>query len=282
MRRMRRREAGSRVAGFWLGSIAGRRGYRLHGFDEIGSTSTEAAKAAELGDAGEVWFAALKQTAGRGRRGRAWETPSGNLAASLMIVPDCDPAITATLGFVAGVALNRALAATLPDGLIKHGIDGASRVALKWPNDVLADGAKLAGILLEAQKRPDGRHAVVIGFGVNIVSAPSGLPYPATSLSELGAMVPAETIFSALAEEWVVAYELWDHGQNVGDILRLWRASAAGIGAEVAVARDGDVVRGIFESIDDSGRLIVRANDNSRIAISAGDVHFGVTATARA
>jgi BirA family biotin operon repressor/biotin-[acetyl-CoA-carboxylase] ligase len=107
------------------------------------------------------------------------------------------------------------------------------------------------------------------------------LPYPATSLTELGADVSAETLFSALAEEWVVAYELWDHGQNVGDILRLWRASAAGIGAEVAVARDGDVVRGIFESIDDAGRLIVRANDNSRIAITAGDVHFGVTATAR-
>ncbi len=146
--------------------------------------------------------------------GRAWETPTGNLAASLMIVPDCDPAIAATLGFVAGVALNRALAATLPAGIVRQGLDGAARVALKWPNDVLADGAKLAGILLEAQKRPDGRHAVVIGFGVNIVSAPSGLPYPATSLNGLGADISAETIFSALAEEWVVAYELWDHGQN--------------------------------------------------------------------
>ncbi len=270
------------MAGFWLGPIASARGYRLSAFDEVGSTSTEASRAAESGDVGDVWFAALKQTAGRGRRGRAWETPSGNLAASLLIVPDCDPAIAATLGFVAGVALNRALAATLPDGIVRQGVDGANRVALKWPNDVLADGAKLAGILLEAQKRPDGRHAVVIGFGVNIVSAPSGLPYPATSLRTLGADISAETIFSALAEEWVVAYELWDGGRNVADILRLWRASAAGIGAEVAVSRDGGVVRGVFESIDDSGRLIVRSNDNSRIAITAGDVHFGVTASVRA
>lgn len=269
------------MANFQLGPIANGRGYRLRGFDEIGSTSTEAAHAAQAGDVGNLWFAALKQTQGRGRRGRVWETPAGNLAASLMMVPDCDPAIAATLGFVAGVALNRALAATLPAALVKQGLDGAARVALKWPNDVLADGAKLAGILLEAQKRPDGRQAVVIGFGVNIVSAPAGLPYPATCLSELGADVRAETIFAALAEEWVVACELWDHGQNIGDILRLWRASAAGIGAEVAVARDGDVVRGIFESIDDTGRLIVRANDNSRIAITAGDVHFGVTATVR-
>lgn len=267
---------------FWLGSIATGRGYRLQGFAEIGSTSTEAARAAETGDIGEVWFAALRQTAGRGRRGRPWETPSGNLAASLLIVPECDPAIAATLGFVAGVALNRALAAVLPPGSFKNGLDGAARVALKWPNDVLADGAKLAGILLEAQKLQNARQAIVIGFGVNIVSAPSGLPYPATSLQALGADLTAQTLFAALAEEWVVAYELWDNGKNVGDILRLWRASAAGIGAEVAVSRDGDVVRGVFESIDDTGRLMVRVRDNSLIAITAGDVHFGVTASMRA
>jgi BirA family biotin operon repressor/biotin-[acetyl-CoA-carboxylase] ligase len=271
---------------FWLGPVATARGYRVHGFDEIGSTSTEASRAGEAGDAGEVWFAALRQTAGRGRRGRAWETASGNLAASLLIRPNCDPALAATLGFVAGVALKRALAATLPAAFVRQGIDGVeslgARIALKWPNDILADGAKLAGILLEAQKPAGGRMGIVIGIGVNIVAAPEGLPYPATSLRALGIDISAETIFSALAEEWVVAYELWDDGRNVADILRLWRASAAGIGAEVAVSSDGGVVRGIFESIDDSGRLIVRANDNSRIAISAGDVHFGVTASVRA
>src|SRR5262249_55032901 len=156
-----------------------------------------------------------------------WETASGNLAASLLIVPDCDPAVAATLGFVAGVALNRALGATLPPGILRTGLDGATgpgaRIALKWPNDALADGQKLAGILLEAQKHGDGRLAVVIGFGVNIVTAPEGLPYPATSLNQLGAKLSAETLFNALAEEWVVAYELWDNGHNVGDILRLWR-----------------------------------------------------------
>jgi BirA family transcriptional regulator, biotin operon repressor / biotin---[acetyl-CoA-carboxylase] ligase len=269
------------LASFWLGPIATGRGYRLFGFDEIGSTSTEAARAGEASDSGEVWFCSLKQTAGRGRRGRPWETPSGNLAASLLIIPDCDSAVAASLGFVAGVALNRALGAVLSKGVVKQGLDGAHRIALKWPNDVLADGAKLAGILLEAQKRPDGRHAVIIGFGVNIVSAPEGLPYPATSLNRLGVDIAAETLFGALAEEWVVAYELWDNGSNIGDILRLWRASAAGIGAEISVNRDGGVVRGIFESIDDTGRLIVRAPDNSQIAITAGDVHFGVTASAR-
>lgn len=274
------------MPGFWLGAKASARGYRLHGFDSVGSTSTEASRAAQAGDVGDVWFAALKQTEGRGRRGRQWETPHGNLAASLLVVPDCDPAVTATLGFVAGVALNRALGSLVPGAAIKFGIDGAdgqdrSRIALKWPNDVLADGAKLAGILLEAQKRPDGRMAIVIGMGVNVVAAPEGLPYPAASIAALGWDVTPEAILAALSDEWVDAVELWDSGRNVAAVLDLWRQAAAGIGAPVAVSRDGEVVRGVFETIDDAGRLIVRANDNSRVAITAGDVHFGATASVR-
>lgn len=273
------------MPGFWLGSRAVSRGYRLNGFDSVGSTSTEAAKAAQAGDSGDVWFCALQQTAGRGRRGRPWQSPHGNLAASLLVVPDVDPAIAATLGFVAGVSLNRALAGIVPAAKLKTGIDGADiaggRIALKWPNDVLADGAKLAGILLEAHKRPDGAMAIVIGIGVNVVEAPEGLPYPATSLRALGLDTSAETVFGALSDAWVDAAEIWDRGRGVAEVLNLWRQSAAGIGADVAVNREGDIVRGVFETIDEAGRLIVRANDNSRIAITAGDVHFGTTASVR-
>lgn len=271
------------MSGFWLGAKASARGYRLHGYDSVGSTSDEASRAAQAGDVGDIWFAALKQTQGRGRRGRPWETARGNLAASLLILPDADPTIAATLGFVAGVALRRALSEVLPRGAIRGGGDGADgdsyRIALKWPNDVLADGAKLAGILLEAQNVPGGKLAVVIGFGVNVVAVPAGLPYPATSIAELGSAVSAETILAGLAEHWVDCYEAWDGGRGIATILELWRRSAKGIGAEVAVTRDGEVVRGIFETIDDSGRLIVRANDNRRIAITAGDVHFGAAAS---
>ncbi len=278
------------MASFALGPKAAVRGYRLNGYDSIGSTSTEAARAAAAGDSGDVWYCALRQTEGRGRRGRAWETASGNLAASLLVVPDCDPSITATLGFVAGVAMNRALRQVVPDASLKQGIDGAdgladglaaARIALKWPNDVLADGAKLSGILLEAQKRPDGGMAIVVGMGVNIVAAPEGLPYPATSLRALGCDASAETVFAALSDAWVDTVEVWDSGRGISDVLSLWREAAAGIGAEVAVQRDGEVVRGIFETIDEAGRLIVRANDNRRIAITAGDVHFGGTASVR-
>lgn len=274
------------MPGFTLGTKASTRGYRLFGFDTVGSTSIEASRAAQAGDVGDVWFAALKQTEGRGRRGRKWESPHGNLAASLLVVPDCDPALTATLGFVAGVALDRALKTLVPEIALKQGIDGAdgqgARIALKWPNDVLADGAKLAGILLEAQKRPDGQHAVVVGIGVNVVAAPEGLPYPAASIASLGWDVTPQGLFAALSDAWVDAIETWNNGRGVAEILELWRGSAAGLGAPVAVSRDGEIVRGIFETIDDAGRLIVRANDESRVVITAGDVHFGATASVRA
>lgn len=275
------------MAEFSLGPKARSAGYRLAGFDEIGSTNSEALAAAAAGDQGGIWFAALKQTAGRGRRGRAWESPSGNLAASLLIVPDADANVLATLGFVAGVAMQNAFARILPQGAVRIGIDGADamngsgRVALKWPNDVLADGAKVAGILLEMGKTPDGRHAIVIGIGVNVIAAPTGLPYPATSLKDLGYERSAEDVFEALSEAWVDAFSLWNEGTGVTEILNQWRGSAAGIGAPVAVSQDGVVRRGIFETIDSSGRLVMRDDDGARIVITAGDVHFGATASAR-
>ncbi|WP_072341600.1 biotin--[acetyl-CoA-carboxylase] ligase [Devosia enhydra] len=264
------------------------RGYRLFGYDSIGSTSSEAMASARRGDAGDVWFAALQQTEGRGRRGRVWESPSGNLAASLLIVHEGDAASVATLGFVAGIALQEALSGNLPASALRIGVDGAdgltgqghaARLALKWPNDVIADGGKLAGILLEAQGLPDGRMAIVIGFGVNIVAAPTGLPYPATCLHALGTPVSAEAVFAALADAWVDAFELWAGGRGVADVLARWRRHAAGLGSEVAISHDGQVVRGIFETIDEFGRLIVRDGARGTIAITAGDVHFGATAT---
>ena len=275
------------MADFRLGQKARDAGYRLAGFDSIGSTNSEALSAAAAGDPGGFWFASLQQTAGRGRRGREWHSPAGNLAASLLVVPDASPDTIATLGFVAGIALGAGLSSVLPKGMIRIGIDGAdgadghSRIALKWPNDLLADGAKLAGILLEAAKTPDGRQAIIIGIGVNVVAAPQGVPYPATSLKDLGVERSAEDVFEALSDAWVDAFRLWNDGQGVAAVLKLWRGSAAGIGAPVAITQDGVVRRGIFETIDSSGRLIIRDDEGARHPITAGDVHFGATASAR-
>ena len=273
------------MTSFALGATARAAGYRLRGFDSVGSTNAEALQAATAGDPGGIWFAARQQTQGRGRRGRPWESTSGNLAATLLIIPDADPSLLATLGFVAGVALSRALSTILPSGMVRQSAfneDGRSwRIALKWPNDVLADGAKLAGILLESVRAADGRQAIGVGLGVNVVAAPSGLPYPATSLADLACHTTAEAVFEALSDAWVEAFRLWDDGRGTQAVLAEWRGAAAGLGEPVSVAQDGDLVQGTFETIDDAGRLIVRVNDNSRIAITAGDVHFGATASAR-
>lgn len=265
------------MAEFRLGRVAAAAGYRLSGFDSVGSTNSAAMAAAGAGDAGNHWFAALQQTEGRGRRNRPWASPSGNLAASLLVLPGADPARSALLGFVAGVALEMALSRVLRDSATER--SAAVRIALKWPNDVLADGAKLAGILLEAQKLGDGRTAIVVGCGVNVVAAPEGLPYPAASLKGLGVEVDAEVVFAALSDAWAEIYRLWDHGHGAGDVLRLWRGAAAGLGAPVAIDQNGGIVRGIFETIDEEGRLVVRADDGTRTTITAGDVHFGATAS---
>lgn len=277
------------MTGFELGPKAKAAGFRLAAFDSVGSTSIEADIAAKEGDPGNIWFTALQQTAGRGRRGRVWDTPHGNMAASLLLRPEFDPADGALLGFVAGVALNRALNTILPAATIKTGIDGAdgqskgrtARIALKWPNDVLADGAKLAGILLEASSTGAHGPAIVVGIGVNVVSAPKDVPYPATSISALGLSTSAEMIFSTLAEHWVDVFALWDQGRGTAALLDEWRAGAAGMGSDVAIKTHGSVVRGVFEMIDADGRLIVKTDDGQRHPIAAGDVHFGTTASVR-
>ncbi|WP_127143654.1 biotin--[acetyl-CoA-carboxylase] ligase [Pelagibacterium montanilacus] len=275
---------------FALTSRALDAGYRVIGHETVGSTNAEALAAAGAGDPGRLWIAALSQSAGRGRRGRVWESAKGNLAATVMIRPGGDAGQVATLGFVAGVALNRTLNALVPKGTFRSGLDGAdgtseagkARIALKWPNDVLVDGGKVAGILLETQISARKGLAVAIGFGVNVVAAPQDTPYPAISLADLELGLDAPTVFAHLADNWIDCLADWNDGAGVSRILDQWRSHAAGLGSQVAIQSGGDVVRGTFEAIDDAGRLVVRDMHGHRTAISAGDVHFGATATLRA
>ncbi|WP_292229124.1 biotin--[acetyl-CoA-carboxylase] ligase, partial [Mesorhizobium sp.] len=193
--------------------------------------------------------------------------------------------LAATLGFVAGLALADALDAVVPKGRIAVALDGASqgrnRFELKWPNDVLASGAKLAGILLESAMLEGGRFAVGIGIGVNVVAYPEDLPYPATSLSALGADCDAEMLFLALSDAWSENARMWDDGRGLDAIRKRWLARAAGLGGEVAVRIDGNVVRGVFETIDEDCHFVIRDDEGSILTIAAGDVHFGAVASAR-
>lgn len=275
---------------FTLAPTAASDGYRLEALDTVGSTNAQALDHARAGDSGKLWVVSKNQQSGRGRRGRAWQSPPGNLAATLLVVADYELKLASTLGFVAGLALADALDAVAPKGSISVGIDGggnfgkadSNRFELKWPNDVLASGAKLAGILLESTMLGENRFAVAVGIGVNVVAHPDGLPYPATSLHKLGATCDAETLFLALSDAWADNARLWSEGRGLSAIRKRWLERAAGIGSEVAVRVDNRIVRGIFETIDEDCRFVIRDHDGGVVTIAAGDVHFGAVASAGA
>jgi len=272
------------LTGFQLAPTALLSGYRLEAHESVGSTNALALERAREGDRGNLWTAALQQEAGRGRRGRIWATPKGNLAATLLVILERNFQHAATLGFVAGLALADALDAVAPGTRVQIAPDGGSagrnRFELKWPNDVLADGAKMAGILLESALLDPGRIAVAVGIGVNVVEHPGDVPYPATSLANLGARCNAQTLFVALSDAWVTHFGTWHGGEGLSAIRNLWLSRAAGLGGEVAVRIDGEVRRGIFETIDEECRFVIRDDSGERLAISAGDVHFGAVASA--
>jgi BirA family biotin operon repressor/biotin-[acetyl-CoA-carboxylase] ligase len=261
---------------FSLGSRAASRGYRLVAFDQIGSTNAEAMARARAGERGPVWFVTTEQTAGRGRRNRAWIAPRGNLASSILEVMPVAPSVAATLGFAAGLALEAALRRLSVEAALRS--PDALEFSLKWPNDVLANKHKLAGILLEAESVGDSL-AVVVGIGTNVVAAPEGTPTPATSLHAIGMDVDAEALFAALSDGWAEFRGIWDNGRGFADIRRLWLERAAGLGQAVAIKSGSVAIEGTFDTIDEQGCMIVRTAAGQRVPITAGDVYFGSAAS---
>ena len=264
---------------FALGPRALSAGYRLAAFDQIGSTNVEAMSRARDGERGPIWFVTSEQTAGRGRRHRPWIAPRGNLASSILEVIEVTPAVAATLGFAAGLALEAALQEVSVAASPWSAGSDEMKFALKWPNDVLAGNKKLAGILLEAEAVAHNRLAVVVGIGTNVVAAPEGMPTPATSLRALGVNIGAEDLFTALSDAWAGFRGIWDNGRGFGEIRLKWLSRAAGLGQPVSIQSGGSTVTGTFDTIDDSGCMIVGTSDGRRVPISAGDVYFGGAAS---
>ena len=264
-----------------LGSRASAAGYRLTAFDQTGSTNSEAMARAREGERGPMWFVTTEQTAGRGRRQRAWIAPRGNLASSILEVMDVTPAVAATLGFAAGLSLEAAVRTVSVEATLRAGGADPFRFALKWPNDVLAGQQKLTGILLEAEAVPGGL-AVAVGIGTNVVAAPEGTPTPATSLHALGIQISAEELFRVLSDAWVEFHGIWDQGRGFAEIRKLWLARAAGLGEKVAINTGAASIEGIFDTIDEAGCLIVRTAEGRRVPVAAGEVYFGAAASARA
>jgi len=265
---------------FTLGPRATSAGYRLNAYDQIGSTNVEAMARARDGDRGSIWFVTSEQTAGRGRRQRAWIAPRGNLASSVLEVLRITPATAATLGFAAGLAMEAALRKVSVEAALRAGPQPL-KYDLKWPNDVLAGGKKLVGISLDAEAMDD-HLAVVVGIGTNVVAAPEGTPTPAISLAALGVQVGAEELFSVLSDSWVDFLGIWDNGRGFGQIRRLWLDRAAGLGQAVASKSGGSTIEGAFDTIDEQGCMIVRTGAGQRVPITAGDVYFGSAASAGA
>jgi BirA family biotin operon repressor/biotin-[acetyl-CoA-carboxylase] ligase len=236
---------------------------------------------ARAGETGPLWIAARVQEAGRGRRGNAWASLPGNLAASVLWpAAGLDPERLATLGFVAGVALIEAIEAACGTAPVCDPAAADRSFRLKWPNDVLCGNAKLAGILLEAETLPGGRRTLVIGFGVNVAAVPVAFADRAVSLQGAGYATDAETVLELLADRLAGAARAWDGGRGFNGIRGRWLARAAGLGQPVAVRIGTETVRGRFEEIDEGGRLVMSAPDGARRLVTAGEVHFGTAATA--
>jgi BirA family biotin operon repressor/biotin-[acetyl-CoA-carboxylase] ligase len=246
-----------------LSSAALTAGYRLTAHATLPSTNAEALRLARHGERGPLWIVAERQTAGRGRRGNAWVSPAGNLYATLLLTDPAPPERAPELSFVAALAAYDAVAELAPAL--------RASLALKWPNDILCAGAKLAGILIEGERAVDTL-AVAIGIGVNCRHHPSGTTYPATDLSAAGANVAAAGLLESLSATMLRRLAQWRRGAGFPDISAEWVARAAGIGGDMLVRLPGSEIVGRGEGLDAHGRLQLRLADGSLQAIAAGEV----------
>ena len=248
-----------------LSEAARTAGYRLIVRDEVSSTMEEARAVLAQGDPGKLWIVARSQKAGRGRHGRQWGSPPGNLYASLLLVAPREVALAPQLGFVAGLALHDAAAAVT-------GLD-APRLALKWPNDLLIDRAKAAGLLLEGESRA-GRFNVIVGCGVNIASCPTDTPYPATFLKAVAPQANVEAMLTGLSDAFAQRFAIWSQPGGFGPTRAAWLERAAFLGETITIRLPEGPLSGVFIGLDPTGRLELETESGRRV-IDAGDLFFG-------
>jgi len=235
----------------------------LIAYDCLASTNAEALARGRAGERGPLWITAAQQTAGRGRRGNVWVSETGNLYASLLLIDAAPAAHLPELCFVVALAVRDAVCAVAPSL--------ASKLKLKWPNDLLLDSAKLAGILIEAES-VSGRTNIAAGIGVNCAHSPDTLAYPVTSLAVHGAPVELAPLMIQLSRAVVARLAQWDRGVGFGTIRSEWLSHAAGIGRDIHVRLSDRELTGTFETLDPTGRLMLRLPSGSIEPITAGEV----------
>jgi BirA family biotin operon repressor/biotin-[acetyl-CoA-carboxylase] ligase len=240
-------------------------GHALLELQEVDSTNEEARRRAAAGVEGPLWIITERQTQGRGRRGREWIAPPGNLSATLLIRPNRPVAECAQLSFAAALAASDMLARFAP----------LADIRLKWPNDVLSDGRKIAGILLESESGADGTAAwLAVGIGVNLAAFPADTDLPATSLAALGVVPPSpKDALLDLAEAFAKWYEAWRTG-GFGPVREAWLSRAQGLGQRIRVRAANEEIWGVFRDIDHTGALLLGMPGGATRTVSAGEVFF--------
>jgi BirA family biotin operon repressor/biotin-[acetyl-CoA-carboxylase] ligase len=234
-------------------------------FDSLDSTNEEALRRLAAGERAPLWIVADAQTKGRGRSGRRWQSPAGNLYATLVIETGVTAAVATQLSFVAGLAVHEASAAHLPS-------DQLPRLRLKWPNDVMVGGAKLAGILLESLASPKGKGlAVIIGMGINVAFAPPDTERAVASLDlEPSALPQVFASLSAALPEWLTR---WDEGRGFPAIREAWLDRALSLNESISVNLNGSAIRGRFQGVDAAGALQLETKPGVVITVTAGDIY---------
>jgi BirA family biotin operon repressor/biotin-[acetyl-CoA-carboxylase] ligase len=235
---------------------------RVVALETVGSTNEEALMLARAGERGSLWITARAQSAGRGRRGRTWASPPGNLYASLLLTEPSPPERAPQLSFVAALAVYDAVAVAAPSLVAK--------LSLKWPNDLLIGDKKFAGILIEAENSSPS--AVVVGIGVNCAHHPDNTSYPATDLAAAGATVAPDELLNRVSSAMSARLAQWDRGAGFAQIRTEWLAHAAGLGQEICLKLADSDRLGRFETLDETGRLILQLPAGAVAVISAGDV----------
>jgi BirA family transcriptional regulator, biotin operon repressor / biotin---[acetyl-CoA-carboxylase] ligase len=254
-----------------LDPAASAAGIRVVAHETLASTNAEALGLARRGERGPLWVTAHEQTAGRGRRGNAWVSEPGNLYATLLLVDPAPPETAPELAFVAALAVHDAI------GECAQALH--VNLALKWPNDVLCGGEKLAGILIEGEG-VEKQFAVAIGIGVNCKHHPAQTAFPATDLAACGADVAAEALFCALSGAMLCRLAQWQAGRGFPAIRVAWLDHAMGMGGEMWVRLPSRELLGRCEALDERGRLLLRLADGTLVTIAAGEV-FPIAASER-
>lgn len=236
--------------------------------DEVGSTNLEAIRRATDGERGPLWITAKRQTAGRGRLGRTWSSDAGNLAATLLVAPGCAPAHLHQLSLVAGVAAFDALATILTAAPRRPDL------RLKWPNDILADGAKLGGILIESTTI--GREAIAaVGIGINVATAPAIEGRPTAALHRWLPTADRRATLYALAVSMAERLAVWDDARGFAAIRAAWIERALLPGTPISINAGVETVAGVVSGIDETGALLmgsVSANPDEIRRFTFGDV----------